>query len=172
MGLESASYTQLLRMNKTKRPDKYLEKASKFIEFASSMGVWIKVNILLFIGETLETISETTKWLDDHKKHIKGVSVGSLILFETKDKIKPAIDEFKNLGTSLSRPNPDDPEGVNRLNLSDEISFDVAGKYSSDICKMFMSEEDYFALKSFCYFPRDYKYIDYQADIASSASLL
>ena len=34
-----------------------------------------------------------------------------------------------------------------------------------------MSDEDYFVLKSFCYFPRDYKYVDYQADIAETSSI-
>jgi hypothetical protein len=171
VGLESASRLQLKRMKKTRDPDLYLEKADTLLRTASKLGILTKLNIMFYPGETHKTIHETISWMRHRETLIKGVSVGSLILFKTQDEIKPAIDEFKNIGTSLAKPKPGDPEGVNRLNLSNEISFDVAEKYSSDICKMFMSEDDYFVLKSFCYFPRDYKYADYQADIAENSSI-
>ncbi len=171
VGLESASRSQLKRMGKAREPDLYLEKADMLLRAASRCGILTKLNIMFYPGETHETINETISWLRHRATLIKGVSAGSLILFENRDGIKAAIDKFKSLGTSLAYPKPDDPEGVNRLNLSNEISCDVAERYSSDICKMFMSDEDYFVLKSFCYFPRDYKYVDYRADIAESSSI-
>ncbi|MCK5565547.1 MAG: radical SAM protein [Planctomycetes bacterium] len=170
VGLESASKSQLKRMKKTKDPDLYLKKADILLRAASKSGILAKLNIMFYPGETHKTINETISWLRHREELIQGVSAGSLILFETKDKIKPAIDEFESLGTSLAKPNPDDPEGVNRLNLSNEISFDVAEKYSSDICNMLMSDKDYFDLKSFCYFPRNYNYSDFQADIEETRS--
>ena len=171
VGLESASRSQLKRMKKTREPALYLEKADILLRTASKFGILTKLNIMFYPGETHETIKETISWLRHRAPLIKGVSVGSLILFENRTEIQSALDKFKNMGVSLANPKPDDPEGVNRLNLSNEISFDVAERYSSDICKMLMSDEDYFVLKSFCYFPRDYKYIDYQADIAKTSSI-
>jgi radical SAM superfamily enzyme YgiQ (UPF0313 family) len=171
VGLESANRSQLKRMKKTREPDLYLEKADMLLRAASKFGILTKLNIMFYPGETRKTINETISWLRHRATLIKGVSVGSLILFENRDEIKSAIGKFENLGTSLANPKPDDSEGVNRLNLSNEISFDVAERYSSDICKMFMSDEDYFVLKSFCYFPRDYKYVDYQADIVETSSI-
>lgn len=168
VGLESASRSQLKRMKKTSDSDSYLEKGDMLLKTASELGILTKLNIMFYPGETHETINETISWLRCRETLIKGVSVGSLILFETQDRIGPVMDEFKSLGTSLAYPEMDDPEGVFRLNLSDEISLGVAEEYSSDICKMFMSDEDYFDLKSFCYFPRDYRYADYQADIATA----
>lgn len=168
VGLESASRSQLKRMKKTSDPDSYLEKADMLLKTASESGILTKLNIMFYPGETHETINETISWLRRRETMIKGVSVGSLILFETQDRIGPAVDEFRNMGTSLAYPGMDDPEGVFRLNLSGEISLGVVEEYSSDICKMFMSDEDYFDLKSFCYFPRDYQSADYQADIAAA----
>ena len=46
IGLESASHTQLVKMNKTKCPEKYLDKAIKILEECEKYGVWIKFNIL------------------------------------------------------------------------------------------------------------------------------
>ncbi|MFH1718900.1 MAG: B12-binding domain-containing radical SAM protein [Planctomycetota bacterium] len=168
IGLESASRSQLKRMKKTSDPDSYLEKADMLLKTASESGILTKLNVMLYPGETHETINETISWLRRRETLIKGVSSGSLILFETQDKVERAVSEFRSLGTSLAYPEMGDPDGVFRLNLSDEISYDVAEEYSSDICKMFMSDEDYFDLKSFCYFPRDYRYVDYRADIAAT----
>jgi len=168
IGLESASKSQLARMGKTRNPDLYLEKADILLAAAKKSGVYAKLNIIFYPGETYETIHESISWLEKRKALIKGVSAGSLILFGTQDEIKPAIEEFKDIGTSLAKPKYGDPEGVNRLNLSNEISFNIAEKYSSGICERFMSYDDYFDLKSFCYFPRDYRYIDYRADIAKT----
>jgi len=167
VGLESASKSQLKRMGKTRDPDLYLEKADTLLRTASKLGIWTKLNVIFYPGETHKTINETISWLRQRKSLIKGVSVGSLILFGTQNEIKLSMEEFNNLGTSLAKPKPDDPEGVYRLNLSNEINCEVVEKYSSGICKMFMSQENYFVLKSFCYFPRDYKYAEYKADIAS-----
>lgn len=167
VGLESASKTQLERMGKSRDPNLYLEKADILLKASSKLGVLPKLNIMLYPGETHKTINETISWLRERELLIKGVSVGALILFGTKDEIKPSLDLFKNLGASLATPKPNDPDGIHRLNLSNEINIDIVEKYSSDICKMLMSDEDYFFLKSFCYFPRDYNHANYKADKAS-----
>jgi len=62
-------------MKKTKNPEQYLVRASKLIKECYEHDIAIKVNILLYAGETEKTILETTEWLEKHKKYIKGVSV-------------------------------------------------------------------------------------------------
>lgn len=171
LGLESASHTQLLRMNKTKRPDEYLEKASEFIEFASSLGVWIKVNILLFIGETLETISETTEWIDKHKKYIKGVSVGSIIAFGLPDEVQDFINSFNCPEASIAKLK-DNTTGVTRLNLSKEIDYFRSNELALEKSREFMTKRNYYDLKSFSYFPRGYSYQQFCEDIPEQADNL
>ena len=164
LGLESASYTQLQRMNKTKRPDEYLEKASNFIKFASSLGVWIKVNILLFFGETMESISETTKWLYDHKKHIKGVSVGSIIGFGLPNEVQGFIDSFNCPEAGIAKLE-NNITGVTRLNLSKEIDYFRSNELALEISRNFMTKRNYYDLKSYSYFPRGYSYQQFCEDI-------
>lgn len=164
LGLESASHTQLLRMNKTKTPNTYLEKASLFIEFASSLGVWIKVNVLLFLGETLKTISETIEWLDKHKNYIKGVSVGSIIGFGLPTEVQHFMDSFNCPDASIAQLE-NKTIGVTRLNLSKEIDYFRSEELAIEISREFMTKRAYYDLKSFSYFPRGYSYQQFCDDI-------
>ena len=170
VGLESASPTQLRRMNKTKKPEQYLQKAEKLLQKASKLGVLSKLNVLFYPGETNNTIQETFSWIKERVSLIKGVSVGSLILFGTPNEITSAMSEYKKHGASIANPCSDDPEGVARLNLSEEIDFGKAEEYSSLFRKTFMSSKDYYDLKSFCYFPRNYSYSNFQKDIRNSTA--
>ena len=52
VGLETASPTQIIAMNKSKRPDHYLNSASELLAACHKNGVMVKVNILLYAGET------------------------------------------------------------------------------------------------------------------------
>ncbi|OQY48517.1 MAG: hypothetical protein B6247_24990 [Candidatus Parabeggiatoa sp. nov. 2] len=164
LGLESASPSQLLRMNKTRYPKRYLDKASRFIKLAASLGVWVKVNILLFPGESMNSISETMEWLDRHRDHIKGVSVGPVIVFGLEHEAKAFLDAYKNTGVSVARTRSD-ISGVTRLNLSKEINYLRCNELALEISQEFMSQKDYFDLKSFSYLPRDYTYNDFCRDL-------
>lgn len=50
---------------------------------------------------------------------------------------------------------------ITNLNLSSEINYEKAKQLSIEIGKNFMSKDDYFDLKSFSYYPRDYTYNDF-----------
>ena len=164
LGLESASPTQLLRMNKTRNPKRYLDKASGFIKFAASLGVWIKVNILLFFGESTNSISETMEWLDKHRDYIKGVSVGPIIAFGQEQEANTFLDAYRDTGASIARTETDIC-GVSRLNLSKEIDYSRSSELALEISREFMTQKDYFDLKSFSYLPRDYTYNDFCHDL-------
>ena len=164
LGLESASCVQLLRMKKTKTPQQYLDKASRFIKYASSLGVWIKVNILLFLGETEETVTETIKWLENHKKYIKGVSVGPVIGFGLNHEVKKFVDSFDCPDVSIATPERE-ITGISMFNLSKEIDYTRSNELSLEISRNFMTKKNYYDLKAFSYFPRGYSYQEFCDDI-------
>jgi radical SAM superfamily enzyme YgiQ (UPF0313 family) len=163
LGLESASHKQLLRMHKTRNPKKYLLRASELVKKAYDYDIYIKINVLLTAGETNETISETIDWLNKHKKYIKGVSVGPVIAFGWKDDIKGYIEQLSKYGTTFSHS---PAIGIAHLNLSSEIGYEKSISLSNQLSREFMTAKDYFDLKSFSYFSRDYLYRNFLKDIS------
>jgi radical SAM superfamily enzyme YgiQ (UPF0313 family) len=161
LGLESASHQQLRKMKKTKNPELYLKRASNLIKNAASLGIWLKVNVLLYAGETRDTIQETLNWLDEHKDFIKGVSVGPVIVYGWQDDINEYLKELYTYGAS-SYESP--ILGVTHLNLSGEINYKESLKLSKFISDRYMTRKDYYDLKSFSYFARDYSYDDFLKD--------
>ncbi|MCG3844246.1 radical SAM protein [Photobacterium damselae] len=163
LGLESASAIQLERMKKTKKPETYLEKASSLLEAAYQHDIDVKVNVLLYAGETQQTIDDTYKWLDQHRRYIKGVSVGPVIAFGWDNKKIDFIKELESSGASIDHT--EQLVGITNFNLSKNISANKARELSKEISQDFMSAKDYYDLKSFSYFPRYYTYDDFISDI-------
>ncbi|WP_318506860.1 radical SAM protein [Photobacterium leiognathi] len=163
LGLESASPTQIKLMGKSNTPAKYLHRASNLIEKAHSAGIDVKVNILLYAGESNKTIDETYKWLDEHRAYIKGVSVGPVLAFGWDNKKSDFIKSLRLLGATIH----DDKslKGVTSLNLSSSIDYNTSLRISKDLSREFMTAKDYFYLKSFSYFSRDYTYEQFLQDI-------
>jgi radical SAM superfamily enzyme YgiQ (UPF0313 family) len=169
LGLESASHSQLLNMKKTKNPRLYLERASELLKECYLNGVLVKINILLFAGETNKTISETMEWLHRHRKYITGISAGPVIVFGWESDTESYVDELRHYGASKSYTPTD---GVLHLKLSDEINHERAMEISKDISSEFMSEDNYFYLKSFSYFSRDYTNTKYMEDLLGGEIML
>ncbi|HHV7361551.1 TPA: B12-binding domain-containing radical SAM protein [Morganella morganii] len=166
LGLESASKQQLQRMDKTKNPDSYLKKASLLLKECKKNNIKTKVNIMLYAGETMDTVNETMKWLNYHRDFIYGVSVGCVLSFgwsSNKNKID-FIEHLKSLGASVSdRKNI---TGITRFNLSNEINYEKSSKIAEEISEKFMSLDRYFYLKSFSYYPRNYTKEHFLKDIS------
>lgn len=163
LGLESASAQQLRNMRKSMAPDKYLLRASKVIETAYSVGIDVKVNILLYAGETIETIDETHKWLNENKNYIKGVSVGPVLAFGWDNKKSNFIKSLELQGASVCKESSF--TGVTSFNLSKTIDYKKSLQISKELSREFMSAKNYFDLKSFSYFSRDYNYQEFLRDI-------
>ncbi len=153
LGLESADPHQLGRMRKCNDPGRYLKKASELVTAAHSAGIQIKVNLLLFPGETQASIQRTSDWLSDHSDKVRGVSVGPVIVFGWPERVSSYIEYLCGLGASVSHS---PMQGVTHLNLSSEIDFDGSMELSAKLGKQFMDSDDYYFLKSFSYFSRDY----------------
>jgi len=164
LGLESASKTQLIKMGKTKNPDLYLNRASNLLKECFKFGIFVKINILLYAGETQKTIDETVSWLEEHKRYIKGVSVGPVIVFGWDSEVSGYIEKLENQGASRSHS---PCVGVNHIDLSEDINYSKSIEISDEISKKFMSKEDYYYLKAFSYYSRNYAYEDFLVDMDS-----
>ena len=148
-------------MNKTPNPEKYLKQASQIIQTAHNLGIKVKLNILLYAGETQRTLNETLSWLHEHSKFITGVSVGPVIVFGWEHKNKDYLRDLKSKGASYSHS---PIKGITHINLSKEISFDDSLQLSSEIGQRFCDSVNYYELKAFSYFSRDYSYSEFLND--------
>jgi len=166
IGLESASPEQLIRMNKTKKPQQYLERASLLLKEAHAAGISSKVNILLTAGETTESIEKTMNWLDEHKAFITGVSSGPVIVYGWPSRTQSYINELSGHGAKVSHS---PMVGVTHLDLSSEIDFATSIEISNQISHQYMSMDNYYYLKSFSYYSRDYSYENFIADTMESS---
>ena len=160
IGLESASPRQLTAMNKTASPGRYLEKADMILRKCHEHGIMIKLNILLFAGETSETVRETTDWLCGRRELIKGVSCANLICYKNSGDLK----SYTALGASIPDPEKYEENGFIGMDLSGEISCKKALELCAEIPGMIMTPGDYYDIKEHSYFERGYSYEDFLRD--------
>lgn len=165
LGLETASQIQIRRMNKAREPDRYLTRASQLLKACHANGVWVKANILVYAGETHHTFDETWEWLDRHSQLIKGVSVGPVVAYGPAPVARGLLAELVDLGASIVDSSSADRTGITAIHPSREIDAAQAEELSIRLSKHLMSADDYFALKSFSYYPRDYVRADFDRDV-------
>ncbi len=129
-----------------------------YLKDCKELDIWPKLNVLLYPGETFDTLKQTLEWLESHKSFIKGLSVGPFILFKGNYSLPKIIKDLENLGSHLVSRSSLDINGYADVNLSNQISNETAKKLSINISKSFMSSMDYYDLKAFNYFPRSFDY--------------
>lgn len=165
LGMEAACATQLLAMGKSKDPDKYLRSASDLIHACRDNGVWVKLNILIYAGETLHTHEETLRWMNDHATAIKGVSVGPVVIFGSPDASSLFTQEVQQLGAKVVDPHSAELNGITHIHPGAQMSAEDAEVLSLQASRRFMTKQDYFDLKSFSYYPRHYGRQDFENDL-------
>jgi len=168
LGLESASPRQILAMEKAGDPDRYLRSASELLAACHANGVKAKVNVLLYAGETRETLDETTAWLDARSDAIAGVSVGPVIAYGPPKTADILIERWRKLGARPIDDRSAELSGITPMHLSPDFPAEAAETASLALSRRFMDQESYFALKSFSYYPRDYGRKDFDMDVAAS----
>jgi len=151
LGLESASSTQLLKMNKTRRPDIYLHRASNTLQACYDLGIWPKLNIVLYAGENNSTLRETIDWLNQYASLIKGISINPVIYYpESFESNLPA--QLVNLGATLTDHRQLKESGFANINLSNSLSYEKALDICLQISRQIMTARDFYDLKMFGYF--------------------
>ncbi len=164
LGLESASPSQLLAMHKTPDPAQYLAKASALLQACRDLGIWPKVNVMLYAGETDDTLTETVDWLYGHSDCVKGVSVGPVVVYGHGTPAEKCLSELRFYGASVVDPESMERDGHTQLNLSPSFDHEKAEEKSLAIAKMFMTDRDYYDLKHFTYLERGYTYQAFRDD--------
>jgi len=167
LGLESASLQQLRHMNKAPEPRRYLDAASELLETCASHGIWVKLNVLLYAGETARTLDETRRWLDAHAQYFKGLSVGPVVVYGPNSHCADFLQELRLLGASPVDPASAQAGGVTQMHLSAELSSEQAELESLALSRRYMTQSDYFDLKCFSYYPRDYSHAQFERDVAA-----
>lgn len=168
LGMETASERQIIRMKKSKNPEKYLRSASDLLKACKENGIWVKLNFLLYAGETEQTYLETIHWLDEHRHTIKGISAGPVVIFGSPNASSSFINEVSTYGATIVDTTSSERTGIAKIHLSKEISAKDAEDLSIEASKRYMNKEDYFDLKSFSYYPRDYSLEDFNCDIENT----
>lgn len=163
LGLETASHGQITAMGKSTNPAAYLRKASSVLQACADNGIWAKVNVLLYPGETSATLDETRTWLEQHRPWIKGLSVGPTIVFRYGDRSAAYLKTLEAHGAKAVAAGDLDRLGYTHLHLSEEFSHDRAIAESLKLSKSFMTARDYFDLKSFSYLPRQMNFDQFLA---------
>lgn len=154
IGLDSGDPDQLLRMNKTRNPQHYLKRAEQLLEWCAELGIWAKVNVLLYAGETNASLARTRSWLLSRRSLVKGVSVNPLIAYRSDLRNEAYLASLRAAGASIDRQKSED-DGYCRVELSPQISAQAAERMGLELSQELMSARDYFDLKMFSYFPRD-----------------
>jgi len=166
LGLESASPEQLLRMGKSRNALAYLKRCARLIRTASENGILIKLNVLLFPGETEDTIAETTGWLENHRDHFVGVSVYPTVYYGLTPLADPTLEYYQSLGASLANMGP--ATGMHHINLSSSVPYPESEAIAHQVTQAFMSDQQYFSLKSFSYFDPRYTEHEFRSDLLDS----
>lgn len=161
LGLESASPTMLERMNKTKTPDSYLRDAQRLIDAAHDAGVKIKLNILLYAGETMQTAAETEAFILKNREKIAGISACPAIGFPGSE-LLTSLPELEARHGTKARPDPALSEsGIVPLDLSHDFPLEVARTWCLRVTRSVTTAEAYFTQKSTGYFRPDFSYEDF-----------
>ncbi|MDX1121823.1 radical SAM protein [Sinorhizobium medicae] len=168
LGLETASPTQILAMGKSSDPDRYLRRAADLVEACRLHGVHVKVNVLLYAGETQQTLQETTAWLDQHAAGISGVSVGPVLAYGPPKTVEPLLTGWADRGARPVDPSSAETTGITTMHLSNDFNADEAEAASLALSRRYMGVDAYFALKSFSYYPRGYTRADFNSDVAAA----
>lgn len=167
IGLESCSHTQLVQMRKTNNPERYLHKADTLLRKCYDSGVWAKINLLLYPGESEDTVTQTVEWLLKRAHMIKGVSVGPLSVFGCNEKTLSYIQKLEQLGAVPVNRASYIETGITDLHLSNKMNYYQAIETSIKISKTFMTAKDYFDIKTHGYYRNSVSFSQFMEIVTS-----
>ncbi len=163
LGLESGSARILELMNKTQNSQKYLAKARHFIKRAGQIeNLLIKVNLVLYAGETPDTLRETTFFMLEHSENIDGISVGPVMVYAGTPLSQHLPDHVSQHGTTLVKGSVWDKVHAYQVNPSAHFSYDQLNAFAHILSKMLSPEKQYFEIKKYGQFPLNMDFNEFQ----------
>jgi anaerobic magnesium-protoporphyrin IX monomethyl ester cyclase len=159
VGLESASPRMLKLMKKTEgAADLYLRRAQALIDAAAACGVGIKLNILLFPGETEQTAAETEDFILRNRAKISGIAAGAAIEFPGSE-LSTQMESLQEMfGTRRRADERVSQAGIFPLDLSREFPLERAREWCLQMTRAVTTAESYYRLKRIGYFRPDLSY--------------
>lgn len=156
VGLESASPEILIRMNKTKHPEQYISRARELITTSAQYpDLLLKLNVILYIGETPQTIRETLSFLLRYSCKLAAVRFSPLFGFPGSPFLRRFAESFSDCGASLVTEGYWGASHVYPVNVSRYFSFDECARLSNILEKVFTDEEVYFKANQYTYGLKD-----------------
>jgi radical SAM superfamily enzyme YgiQ (UPF0313 family) len=169
IGLESASPRMLKLMKKTEGdPGRYLQRAQALINAAADCGVGVKLNILLFPGETEQTAAETADFVLRNRDKISGIAAGAAIEFPGSE-LSVQMEKFQEqFGTRRRHDEKVSPAGIYPLDLSGEFPLERAREWCLWATRSVTTAESYYRLKRIGYFRPDLSFSDFMKAVRGS----
>jgi radical SAM superfamily enzyme YgiQ (UPF0313 family) len=168
LGLESASPTVLKLMNKTKNGKVYLSKAREFIKRAGAVdNLLLKVNLVLYAGETPDTVRETTNFMLEHASYIDGLSVGPVMVYANTPLGHNLAEYESKYGTTVVKGLFWDKVHAYQVNPSAHFSYDQLNAFAHILSKMLSPERKYFEIKSHGQYPLNMSFEDFKIAVGT-----
>ena len=169
VGLESASPRMLTLMKKTEgSTERYLQRAQALIDQAEACGMGIKLNILLYPGETQQSAGETEAFILRNRSKLAGIAAAAAIEF-------PGSDLSKQLGTlkvQFGTQRHEDPQvssaGIYPLDLSHEFPMERAREWCLKMTRSITTAESYYRLKRIGYFRPDFSFSEFMRVVSGA----
>lgn len=155
VGFESAAPDMLLHMGKDKKPKQYLAIMRKALMTAASVGLRLKLNILLFAGETHKSLTQTALFLKDNLHNFHSFSAYPVMVYpspNSRNFISKIESEF---GGSIAKVSTS--KNIYFVNLSPQINHQKAHRLALLLGKSFQSHEMYISQRCIGYLPYSYQ---------------
>lgn len=149
VGFESASPLILFRMGKTAKSDEYLATMRKALDVAAKVGLRLKLNILLFAGETQDSLAQTALFLKENLHSFHSFSAYPVMVYPgpNRDIFMSKIEsEFGGSVVNVS-----ESDSIYSVNLSSTINHQKANKIALLLGKSFQSKEMYLSQRRIGY---------------------
>jgi radical SAM superfamily enzyme YgiQ (UPF0313 family) len=162
VGFESASPNILMRMGKTREPQKYLDRASEILRSASELGIILKFNVLFYIGETRETIGETISFFEDNLPYVTSLSAYPLLLYPGSSLETGIAEDVKQYGGSIINDLIWQERHLWPVNPSSDFTYEALQALGLLFTKSFQTIDTFYKQKRYGYFSPNTSYKEFK----------
>jgi len=138
-------------MNKTRNPSQYLKTASSALQIACEQGLLAKLNLLFYVGESVQTFRQTLHFLNSNSRNVESLSAYPLFLYPGLYRLE-IMDDISKSGGSLIKT----PEWTSRhlspVNPSHDFTYSELQDIGIILGKSYQTMSTFYINKSHGYF--------------------